>query len=76
MLERDMDELLSFLTIPIKEQFREFIRRQIRTTTSLNDHSRSQRRTRPMGCFTNYDSVSRIIYAIFNRLNSKCKVNL
>jgi len=71
-LERDMDELLSFLTIPIKEQHRVFIRRQIRTTNIIERSFREvRRRTRPMGCFTNYDSVSRIIYAIFNRLNSK-----
>jgi putative transposase len=73
-LERDMDELLSFLTIPIKEQHRAFIRRQIRTTNIIERSFREvRRRTRPMGCFTNYDSVSRIIYAIFNRLNSKWK---
>jgi putative transposase len=71
-LERDMDELLAFLTIPIKEEFRAFIRRQIRTTNIIERSFREvRRRTRPMGCFTNYDSVSRIIYAIFNRLNSK-----
>ena len=71
-LERDLDELLAFLTIPIKEQFRVFIRRQIRTTNIIERSFREvRRRTRPMGCFTNYDSVSRIIYAIFNRLNSK-----
>jgi putative transposase len=71
-LEKDMDELLAFLTIPIKEQFRAFIRRQIRTTNIIERSFREvRRRTRPMGCFTNYDSVSRIIYAIFNRLNSK-----
>jgi len=71
-IERDIDELLAFLTIPIKEQFRSFIRRQIRTTNIIERSFREvRRRTRPMGCFTNYDSVSRIIYAIFNRLNSK-----
>ncbi len=71
-LERNMDELLAFLTLPIKEQFRAFIRRQIRTTNIIERSFREvRRRTRPMGCFTNYDSVSRIIYAIFNRLNSK-----
>lgn len=71
-LERDLDELLAFLTIPIKEQYRVFIRRQIRTTNIIERSFREvRRRTRPMGCFTNYDSVSRIIYAIFNRLNSK-----
>ena len=71
-LERDLDDLLAFLTIPIKEQYRVFIRRQIRTTNIIERSFREvRRRTRPMGCFTNYDSVSRIIYAIFNRLNSK-----
>ncbi len=71
-LEQNIDELLAFLTIPIKEQFRVFIRRQIRTTNIIERSFREvRRRTRPMGCFTNYDSVSRIIYAIFNRLNSK-----
>jgi putative transposase len=71
-LERDLDDLLSFLTIPISEQCREFIRRQIRTTNIIERSFREvRRRTRPMGCFTNNDSVSRIIYAIFYRLNSK-----
>jgi len=71
-LERDLDELLAFLTIPIKEQYRAFIRRQIRTTNIIERSFREvRRRTKPMGCFTNYDSVSRIIFAIFNRLNSK-----
>jgi transposase-like protein len=71
-LERNLDELLAFLVIPIKEQYRAFIRRQIRTTNIIERSFREvRRRTRPMGCFTNYDSVSRIIYAIFNRLNSK-----
>jgi transposase-like protein len=71
-IEQDLDELLSFLTIPIKEPFQVFIRRQIRTTNIIERSFREvRRRTRPMGCFTNRDSVSRIIYAIFNRLNTK-----
>ncbi len=71
-IAQDIDSLLSFLTIPIKEPYREFIRRQIRTTNIIERAFREvRRRTRPMGCFTNNDSVSRIIYAIFNRLNSK-----
>ena len=71
-ITQDIDALLVFLQIPIKEQFREFIRRQIRTTNIIERAFREvRRRTRPMGCFTNNDSVSRIIYAIFNRLNSK-----
>lgn len=72
LIEQDLDNLLAFLQIPIKKQFRVFIRRQIRTTNIIERSFREvRRRTRPMGCFTNNDSVSRIIYAIFNRLNSK-----
>jgi len=71
-IAKDIDALLAFLLIPIKDQYREFIRRQIRTTNIIERSFREvRRRTRPMGCFTNNDSVSRIIYAIFNRLNSK-----
>lgn len=72
LIEQDLDSLLAFLEIPIKEQYREFIRRQIRTTNIIERAFREvRRRTRPMGCFTNNDSVSRIIYAIFHRLNTK-----
>ena len=72
LIEQDLDSLLAFLQIPVKEQFREFIRRQIRTTNIIERAFREvRRRTRPMGCFTNNDSVSRIIFAIFHRLNSK-----
>jgi len=71
-IAQNLDELLVFLTIPIKKEHREFIRRQIRTTNIIERAFREvRRRTRPMGCFTNNDSVSRIIYAIFHRLNSK-----
>ena len=71
-IEKDLDSLLAFLTIPIKEQYRAFIRRQIRTTNIIERSFREvRRRTRPMGCFNNTDSVSRIIYAIFNKLNAK-----
>ena len=71
-IAQDLDQLLAFLTIPIKQEYREFIRRQIRTTNIIERAFREvRRRTRPMGCFTNNDSVSRIIYAIFNKLNTK-----
>lgn len=71
-IEKDLDELLSFLTIPIKEQYRSFIRRQIRTTNIIERSFREvRRRTRPMSCFKNIDSVQRIIYAIFSKLNAK-----
>lgn len=72
LIEKDLDSLLAFLLIPIKKNYREFIRRQIRTTNIIERAFREvRRRTRPMGCLTNTDSVSRIIYAIFHRLNSK-----
>lgn len=72
LIEKDLDSLLAFLEISIKEQYRKFIRRQIRTTNIIERSFREvRRRTRPMGCFTNNESVSRIIYAIFNRLNTK-----
>jgi len=76
-IEKDLDELLSFLEIPIKEQYRKSIRRKIRTTNVIERSFREvRRRTRPMSCFTNQDSVNRIIYAILNRLNNKWKDKL
>lgn len=72
LIEIDLDSLLAFLQIPIKKSYQEFIRRQIRTTNIIERSFREvRRRTRPMGCFKNIDSVSRIIYAIFCKLNSK-----
>lgn len=71
-IAQDLDELLAFLEIHIKEQYREFIRRQIRTTNIIERSFRNVRqRTKIMGCFTNTDSLARIIYAIFYRMNSK-----
>jgi putative transposase len=73
-IEKDLDELLNFLEIPIKEQYRKSIRRRIRTTNVIERAFREvRRRTRPMSCFTNQDSVNRIIYAILTRLNNKWK---
>ncbi len=71
-IEKDLDELLNFLEIPIKKQYRKLIRRRIRTTNVIERSFREVRkRTRPMSCFTNQDSVNRIIYAILTRLNNK-----
>jgi putative transposase len=73
-IEKDLDELLNFLEIPIKEQYRKLIRKRIRTTNVIERAFREvRRRTRPMSCFTNQDSVNRIIYAILTRLNNKWK---
>lgn len=75
-IAQDIDALLAFLLIPVRKQYRAFIRRQTRTTNIIERAFREvRRRTRPMGCFTNNDSVSRIIYAIFYRLNSKWQDN-
>jgi putative transposase len=73
-IEQDLDSLLAFFSIQIREPFRAFIRRQIRTTNIIERSFREvRRRTRPMSCFQNTDSIQRIIYAIFCRLNAKWK---
>lgn len=73
-LEKDLEELLNFLTIPIKKEFRGFIRKRIRTTNVIERSFREvRRRTRPMSCFNNNDSLQRIIYAVFFRLNTNWK---
>jgi len=71
-IEKDLDELLNFLEIPIKKEYRELVRIRIRTTNVIERSFKEvRRRTRPMSCFTNQDSVNRIIYAILTRLNNK-----
>lgn len=73
-LERDLEELLNFLTIPIKKECRDFIRKRIRTTNVIERSFREiRRRTKPMSCFNNNDSLQRIIYAVFYRLNTNWK---
>jgi len=73
-IEKDLDELLSFLEIPLPEKYRALIRIRIRTTNVIERSFREVRkRTRPMNCFTNQDSVNRIVYAILTRLNTKWK---
>lgn len=74
-LDRDMEELLNFLTIPIKKECRNFIRKRIRTTNVIERSFREvRRRTKPMSCFNNNDSLQRIMYAVFYRLNTNWKV--
>ena len=71
-IEKDLDELLSFLELSLPKKHQKQIRIRIRTTNVIERAFREvRRRTRPMSCFTNQDSVNRIIYAIFNRLNTK-----
>lgn len=63
-LENDLEELLNFYTLP-KEYYQ-----KLRTTNIIERIFREvRRRTRPMSCFQNRESVERIIFAIFYRQN-------
>jgi len=63
-LERDLPELLSFFSFP------EQLWRKLRTTNIIDRcFVEVRRRTRPMVCFVNVQSVDRIIYSIFQRFN-------
>jgi len=63
-LERDFEDLIPFLECP------KALRRKLRTTNVIEREFREvRRRTRPMSCFQNRDSVERIIFAIFYRQN-------
>ena len=63
-LERDLPELLSVFAFP------RHLWRKLRTTNVI-EHCfvEVRRRTRPMVCFVNVESVDRIIYSIFQRFN-------
>lgn len=63
-LEKDLPELLSFF------HFRRHLWRKLRTTNVIERcFVEVRRRTRPMICFVNVQSVDRIVYAIFNQFN-------
>jgi len=65
-LEKDLPELLSFFSFPWH------VWRQLRTTNAIERcFVEVRRRTRPMVCFVNIESVDRIIYAIFNGFNEQ-----
>jgi len=67
-LERDLPELLSFFRFP------RALWRKLRTTNVIERcFVEVRRRTRPMVCFVNVESVDRIIYAIFNGLNENVR---
>lgn len=65
--ERDLPELLSFFHFP------RHLWRKLRTTIVIEVAAATfvevRRRTRPMVCFVNVQSVDRIIYSIFHRFN-------
>lgn len=63
-LEADMEHMLHFLDCPRQ------LRIKLRTTNVIERVFREvRRRTRPMSCFQNPQSLERIIYAIFHRMN-------
>jgi transposase-like protein len=63
-LERDLPELLAFFSFP------KSLWKKLRTTNLIERvFVEVRRRTRPMLCFLNLDSVDRIIYSIFYRFN-------
>ncbi len=64
-LEKDIEDLLTFFSI--KESI---LWSKIRTTNAIERAFREiRRRTRPMGVFTNRESVERIVFAVFHHLN-------
>jgi putative transposase len=66
-LLRDLPELLAFFQCP------RALWRRLRTTNVIERcFVEVRRRTRPMVCFVNVQSVERIIYSIFNRFNLQC----
>jgi putative transposase len=63
-VSQDLPELLAFLQCPRS------LWRKLRTTNAIERcFVEVRRRTRPMVCFVNVQSVERIIYSIFNRFN-------
>src|SRR5438477_176265 len=67
-LEQDLPELLSFFAFP------RHLWRKLRTTNVIERcFVEVRRRTRPMVCSVNVESVDRIIYSIFQRFNLEWK---
>jgi transposase-like protein len=67
-LERDLPELLAFYRFP------KHLWRKLRTTNIIERcFVEVRRRTRPMVCFVNVQSVDRIIYSIFQKFNLEWK---
>jgi len=65
-IEKDIEELLNFYSCP-KE-----IRIKVRTTNLIERAFREvRRRTRPMSCFNNVQSIERIVYAVLSHLNAQ-----
>ena len=67
-LGRDLPELPAFFAFP------RHLWRKLRTTNVIERcFGEMRRRTRPMVCFANVESVEHIIYSIFQRFNLEWK---
>ncbi len=65
-VEKDLEELLNFYSCP-KE-----IWVKVRTTNVIERAFREvRRRTRPISCFNDDESIERIVYAVLNHLNEQ-----
>jgi transposase-like protein len=70
-IEKDLEELLNFYYCP-KE-----IWVKVRTTNVIERAFREvRRRTRPMSCFNNIQSIERIVYAVLSHLNDQWRVKI
>jgi transposase-like protein len=68
-IEKDLEELLNFYYCP-KE-----IWIKVRTTNVIERAFREvRRRTRPMSCFNNTQSIERIVYAVLSHLNEQWRI--
>jgi putative transposase len=64
-IERDLDNLLSFFSVPESHW------KKVRTTNVIERAFREvRRRTRPMSSFSNLESCDRIVYGVISHLNS------
>lgn len=69
-LREDLEELLNVYYCPRES------RKKLRTTNVIERSFREvRRRTRPMSCFNNTESIERIVYAVISHLNEKWRNN-
>lgn len=65
-IEKDLEELLNFYYCPKKMWIK------LRTTNVIERAFREvRRRSRPMSCFNNVQSIERIVYAVLSHLNEQ-----
>jgi len=65
-MEKDLEELLAFYGTP------RALWKKLRTTNVIERAFREvRRRTRPMSCFNNTQSIERIVYAVLSHLNDQ-----